>query len=134
FGRYRGAVIQIALSPDGRHVFAGEDGVSKWAWDSAKPDMVWGNDGPAGAIPALSGDGTVLLVCDHDGFARVLDPASGLERRKFPVPPEPVAHAALNKDGSRAFISHRGVENGAKPAVRAWDVVNGKELFQLQAQ
>src|SRR5205814_6187772 len=31
FGRYKGAVIQIALSPDGRHVFAGEDGVSKWA-------------------------------------------------------------------------------------------------------
>jgi WD40 repeat protein len=130
-GRYKGAVIQLALAPDGAHVFATDDGVSKWEVGGTSRTPVWQTDGPAGAIPTLSRDGKTLVLWGQDGQARVLDPGTGKETRKFPIPPEPVAYAVLNKDGTRAFVSQRGVEKGARPAVRAWNVTNGKELFRL---
>ncbi|HKB02397.1 MAG TPA: serine/threonine-protein kinase, partial [Gemmataceae bacterium] len=130
FGRYKGAVLKTVLSPDGRQVFAGEDGVSKW--DLAAKRMAWALDAPPGALVALSGDGRVLLVVGDDGQARVLDPADGTEKRHFPIHSERVAAAVLNRDGTRALISQLSKKSkGVNPAIRAWDVVNGKELFRL---
>src|SRR5262249_58996138 len=67
----------------------------------------------------------------QDWFVRDLDPSNVQLVRNFKIPSAPVNHAILNKDGSRAFVSTRGEEPKVKPAIRAWDVVEGKELFPL---
>jgi WD40 repeat protein len=129
FGRYKGAVVRLALSPDGSHVFASDDGMTKWEVGGAARTPVWAADGSAQAIPTLSGDGKVFVAWGQDGQAHVLDPATGKQLRTFPLPAGAVLAAALNKDGTRAFVSQHGEEKGPRPAIRAWDVTAGKPLY-----
>jgi YVTN family beta-propeller protein len=56
--------------------------------------------------PVLSGDGTLLYVCNRfDGNVSVVDTASGAEITKVDVPRQPVA-AAISLDSSYLFVAN----------------------------
>ena len=90
FGRYRGVLANLVLSPDGADAFVADAGVSRWNVQTGV--MVWANDRTVDGIVALSGDGKVLTVWGEDNVVRVLDPENGKLARQFAIPP---AHAVM---------------------------------------
>jgi WD40 repeat protein len=132
FGRLAGPLFEIALSPDGTHVYALDKGVTRYAL--ATGEKGWTTDLPAGADTlAVSPDGRLLLAWGHDHVARVLDAATGKERRTFKGPAEHTHFVVISPDGTRAVSTHGDPDDEKAPrSVRVWDFADGKELFQLK--
>ncbi|KAI9026721.1 WD40-repeat-containing domain protein, partial [Hyaloraphidium curvatum] len=123
-------VVQVALSADGRSLFAAVgDGIVRWdLWSDDKigktkmASEVGERETTSGAQPnptdfALSPDGRYLVSCADDGAAREHLVATGVTTRLFRGHSGPLARLRVFEN--RMFTS------GSDGTVREWDMATG---------
>ncbi len=132
----------VAFGPDGSVIAGGSDGsVASWDPGTGVPGRsIAGRS--AVAATAVDPAGRLVASVDTDGVVRLLDAATGRDRRSFRPSGEGMASVAFTPDGARVVagggtppaVVHvpggKGV--GSDPighAVRAWDVATGREVF-----
>jgi WD40 repeat protein len=122
-----GAVIGLALSPDGRRALTGGEGGAQ-LWDAATGKPVSGAmraDGGFVGIVAFSPDGRLALtVGGIDGAIRLWDAATG-KAVDFPLRPRGrVTAAAFSPDGRTILTG--SIEQAGR--IQFWDVASGREM------
>jgi WD40 repeat protein len=126
----RGAVLAVAVSPDGGTVAAGRmDGViTLLDASSGKRTATLKGHTTWVASLAFSGDGKRLLSGSSDGTVRLWDVKANNTIRTFTLSdPSEIRGAALSPDGKTVAAAVRyGV-------VKAWDAETGKEVASLAA-
>ncbi len=128
--KQRGAVLAVALSPDGKTVAAGGmDGAIRLI-DPEKGEALATLTGHKTWVNSLSfgADGKRLLSGSSDGTARLWDVAKGRELRSFALAdPREIRCAALSPDGKTVAAAVR------YGSVVVWGVEPGKELAARKA-
>jgi WD40 repeat protein len=130
--RHGNHVWDVAFSPDGKRLASrGNDAVIRlWDVNTGKPvrvfDGFWG-----GESVAFSPDGTMLAAPDISGqesVVRLLDVATGAERRLEGMPPGVMAgraQVALSPDGKVVAVT------GPDCAIWLWDFATGRQIGRL---
>jgi WD40 repeat protein len=133
-------VSSVAFSPDGRTLFAGDEGYSARLWDlktgkevrrivtPCDPGRRY-NEGPA---VAFSPDGSEALVgararkrSSSEGFLGLYETETGRLVRRFEGLPGSVNSVAVSPDGTRVLAGSPGEKQGA----RMWDLRTGRQVF-----
>ena len=94
----------------------------------------------------ISEDGSTFALAAATSV-RLIDPATGTERQKLDVGPNPVSAMALSPDGKRLFVANHGNQIQTKLAngqtrfsnppenpVSVWDIATGKPLWSTMAE
>jgi hypothetical protein len=118
----------VAVSPDGRWVFAGGEDCVIHQWDAAtgaRARRFIGHTQMVSSI-ALSPDGKHLLSGGWDESVRLWDAGSGQLLRSFEGHTQPVLGVAISNDGRHALSA------GLDSTVRLWDCEGGRELVRLK--
>jgi WD40 repeat protein/serine/threonine protein kinase len=122
--RHDGAVLAIALSPDGTKLATGSEDRTARLWDAVdgKPLAAPLQHGaPVGAV-AFSPDGKTFAAGSIDGAVRLYDAAGGkplVEPMKFY---EMISHVVFSPDGTQLAVA------GLSGKIMLWDVVAGTLL------
>lgn len=134
FGRFAGGTPGIALSKDGRNLYATEEEVAVVKWDRQAGTIVWTQDLPkiGGFQVAATADDKHVVVGCTDGTARVLDAATGKELRRFTKHQERVLGVTVSPDGKRAATTSGTKDPMLKFSIRVWEVETANELFELK--
>ncbi len=112
----------IALSGDGQTLYANSSGV--YVWDVPTGHELRKLKVEADAI-ALSADGQTLACGGRDNTIKILDAASGLERRTLTGTLTTTYSLAITPDGRTV------ARGGPKPIIELWDAARGQQLNTL---
>ncbi len=121
------AVTAFAFAPDGNSLAtAGGGGIRLWDLATGKPTQQW--QAHAGTVPALAftPDGKTLTSCASDRSARLWEPASGKELRRFEKLGA-VVTLAISPDGKTLAVGRRD------SVVSLWDIATGRQEKLLEA-
>ncbi|HEV3023968.1 MAG TPA: WD40 repeat domain-containing protein, partial [Pirellulales bacterium] len=138
---HRGAVTAVAIAPDGRWLFSGDDaGVGK-LWDAATGNEMTTLKGHAAGITDawFLPSGQRLLTSSQDGSVRQWDVAAGralpstlAQRDSSELP---VTAMALSSDGRRVLTLAEDVKDARQGLVdtiiRLWDVERASVVFEV---
>jgi WD40 repeat protein len=120
----KGAVEGVAISADGRQIFAaGEDGKAR-VWDAVSGKLQTDFSGHAGPVRCVAPtpDGKLAVSAGEDGTVRLWDTATGKQVHHFAVPGDRITHLAIAADGRRLLTG------GSDGGPRLWDLWTGREL------
>lgn len=123
-----GWITSTAFSPDGKWLATGGSSYKPIVdlWDVSTGESLWSYELEAGSVKALSfsSSGSELLAAWEDGFARVLNPATGEFKREIIVPAA-FLNAALFSPGDDFILTGEGW-----PFFTAtlWDAKTGESL------
>jgi WD40 repeat protein len=122
---YRGGVLSVAFSLDGKLLASGHYGGSVWLWDlaTAKERAVFKGHRVGVLSVAFSPDGKLLASGSYDRTVRLWDVATA--KVKF------ILKAGTDLLRSVAFSPDGKLLASADGAVRLWDVATGKEKAVL---
>jgi sterol desaturase/sphingolipid hydroxylase (fatty acid hydroxylase superfamily) len=121
------AISAAAVSADGRHIVAGDEGGTVNVWDTTadrEPRTFAGHRRRVTGV-AFSEDGSRIVSGGVDGTVRLWDAATGEEKRVLTGHRGPVLSVAVSGDARRV------VSGGADGTVRVWDVAAGRERLTL---
>jgi WD40 repeat protein len=123
---HRGSVLDVAFSPDGRHVLsASEDGTARiWSATTGKLERTLRGHSEAVDSAAYSKDGSRIATAGADGTVRVwnVDDGQSVTMRGHEGP---VYSAEFNGEGDLV------VSAGQDGTVRVWDADGGETLVLL---
>ena len=126
-GGHTGALLAVAVMPDGRHILTGSDDNVVRMWDvgsGAEVRQFRGHNGKVLAV-AVTPDGRHIVTGSDDNTARVWDAGTGDERRQIKGT-HAVQSVAVTPDGARIIT---GSDDNI---ARVWDVGSGAEQLQLK--
>jgi WD40 repeat protein len=122
FGGSGGAVVAVALSPDGKLLAAAtEDSLSLWDVGTGTLRHRW-QQVRAGAALAFAPDGGLIASAGEDGLVALCDTATGELVRQLAGHPGETYALAFSPDG-RTLAS-----GGYDPVVRLWEVSSAQEV------
>jgi WD40 repeat protein/sterol desaturase/sphingolipid hydroxylase (fatty acid hydroxylase superfamily) len=125
---HTGAVLSVAVSPDGRCIVSGGEDRTVKVWDVATGQerlTLSGHTRPVRSV-AISADRRCLISGSDDRTVKVWDTATGQERLTFTGHSRPVLSAAVSADGCRV------VSGSADLTARVWDAETGQVQFTLR--
>ena len=122
-----GGIPGIAMSKDGRLVYAMEEESAVVKWDRMAATVAWAHKLPevGGFQVAATADDKHVVAGSTDGTARVLDATSGEEVRRFTKHQERILGVAVSPDGKRAATTSETLEPALKFSIRVWEIDTG---------
>jgi WD40 repeat protein len=116
--------IRLAYAPDGHTIVAGG---REWlrAWDPTTGKRRWQRPVSACNV-AFSPDGMLLAVVSEDGVIRLVDPATGRERRPWHGLDGQAEGLAFSPSGK--LLASGGFDG----TVHIWEVATSRELYRLR--
>jgi hypothetical protein len=136
-------VTAIAVSPDGQHLFSGDEAGGGRIWNTATGSLTHRLKGHTAKITgaAFLPDGRRLLTSSHDGTVAQWDVATGQElpgmlvhgdaehRDAFDIP---VVGFAMAPDGRQVVtLSEETVAGALQSVIRSWNLAQGTPLGEL---
>jgi membrane-associated protease RseP (regulator of RpoE activity) len=126
-----GAILSVAISPDGHRVLTGSTRGMK-LWDIAARKELRSFDGGGGggdvASVAFSPDGRFAISAVRRGGMKLWEVATGKEVRTFGGKDDDVTSVAYSPNG-RSVLS--GTYGGV---IKLWDAASGKQLIEFRRQ
>ncbi|MDX6718163.1 MAG: hypothetical protein QOJ63_417, partial [Solirubrobacteraceae bacterium] len=121
-------LYDIAFSPDGGTLAAGDSDGTVRLWNPATRKQLARLTGASGAVRAVafSPDGTTVAGGGSDGTVRLWDPATGKRLVRLRGASGAVRAVAFSPDGRTLAAG------GGDGAVRLWDPATGKRLVRLR--
>jgi WD40 repeat protein len=133
---HTGAVLSVALSPDGTCLVSGGDSVGKGesvlgevkVWDARTGQLTRSLQGLTSPVysVAFSPDGQLLVSGEFEGTVKVWDAQTGRLTRSFQGHVGPVYSVVFSPDGKRLL------SGSDDQTVKVWDLHTGQETLSLQ--
>ncbi|MCL2709916.1 MAG: WD40 repeat domain-containing protein [Planctomycetaceae bacterium] len=131
---YRGGVLAIAFSLDGKKVVTGSNGTTARVWDVESGRELKKLEGHTSTVwaVAFSPDGKTVVTGSEDGTARIWDAESGKELKKLAGHVGAVRSVAFSPDGKK-IVTGSGLSQGQvyDGTAHIWDADSGRELKRL---
>jgi WD40 repeat protein len=129
-------VINVAFSPDGRHLATASHDKTAKIWDLLTREPILTLTGHADRVNAVaySPDGRQLVSACRDGTVKFWDARNGRENVTWDVSKGSIVSIAFSPDGR--FLAAGGGRRSDQPEgppgeVTIWDMASGRELFNL---
>lgn len=121
------AVLDVAYSPDGKHLITGSSDKTAKIWDAVSGRELLTLSGHTDEVNgvAFSPDGSRVATASYDKTAKVWDAISGKELFTLSGHTDQVWDVAFSPDGRRIATA------GADKTAKIWDAATGKELLTL---
>lgn len=122
------SILDVAFSPDGRHVVTAADDATARVWETAtgrELHVLRGHDAAVEKV-LLTPDGRRIITASNDGTARIWDAASGRELCTLPGSRETPRAIALDPSGTRLITAGNGT-------ARMWGLTNAAVISARRA-
>ena len=125
---HEGAILAVAVFPDGTRIVSGSSDKTVRIWDAASGAQLQVLKGHEGAITAIavSPDGAYIVSGSFDETVRIWDAVRGTQLRVLQGHEDDVNAVAVSPDSTRI------VSGSMDNTVRLWDAASGEQIQTLR--